>query len=77
MIKVLSLEPDRSMLGFSREVAREVTHPEWPSRVPLRMSCSVMLSDRLPVAQSICDVNLEEEVIESNSICEISCGRKT
>jgi hypothetical protein len=50
MIKVLSLEPERSMLGFSREVAREVTHPEWPSRVPLRMSC---------------DVNLEE-VIEFN-----------
>jgi hypothetical protein len=59
MIKVLSLEPERSMLGFSREVAREVTHPEWPSRVPLRMSCSVMLSDRLRGAQSICDVNLE------------------
>jgi hypothetical protein len=62
MIKVLSLEPERSMLGFSREVAREVTHPEWPSRVPLRMSCSVMLSDRLHVAQSICDVNLEEVI---------------
>jgi hypothetical protein len=61
MIKVLSLEPERSMLGFSREVAKEVTHPEWPSRVPLRMSCSVMLSDRLRVAQSICDVNLEGE----------------
>jgi hypothetical protein len=43
MIKVLSRDPDRSILGFSREVAREVTQPLWPSRVPLRMSCSVML----------------------------------
>jgi hypothetical protein len=32
------------MFGFSREVAREVTHPEWPSRVPLRMSCSVIFT---------------------------------
>lgn len=29
---------------FSMEVAREVTQPLWPSRVPLRMSCSVMMA---------------------------------
>lgn len=45
MIKVLSREPDRSIFGFSREVARDVTQPLWPSRVPLRMSVSVMLMD--------------------------------
>jgi hypothetical protein len=62
MINDLSREPDRSMLGFSREVAREVTHPEWPSRVPLRMSCSVILRDRLGVAQSICDVEFGQNI---------------
>jgi hypothetical protein len=35
------------MLGFSREVARDVTHPLWPSRVPLRISVSVILRDRV------------------------------
>jgi hypothetical protein len=44
------------MLGFSREVASEVTQPLWPSRVPLRMSCSVMLMEVLGVAESIEDV---------------------
>jgi hypothetical protein len=29
---------------FSREVAREVTHPEWPSRVPRRTNCSAMFA---------------------------------
>lgn len=79
MIRVLSREPDRSMLGFSMEVAKLVTQPfcrtnarqpsvrldstvqdvalqlvagtsgyggrglTWPSRVPLRISCSAML----------------------------------
>ena len=43
MMRLLSRDPERSILGFSREVAREVTQPLWPSRVPLRMSCSVML----------------------------------
>lgn len=28
---------------FSREVAREVTQPLWPSRVPRRTSCSAMM----------------------------------
>lgn len=28
---------------FSREVAREVTQPLWPSRVPRRTSCSAMI----------------------------------
>lgn len=28
---------------FSREVAREVTQPEWPSRVPRSTSCSAMI----------------------------------
>lgn len=45
MINDLSREPDRSMFGFSREVARDVTHPLWPSRVPLRISVSVILRD--------------------------------
>ena len=65
MIKVLSREADKSMLGlntrqsaslpslylflivcahFSSEVARLVTQPEWPSRVPRRISVSVILS---------------------------------
>lgn len=55
------------MLGFSREVAREVTHPEWPSRVPLRMSCSVILRDRLGVAQSICDVKFVQNIKKYSS----------
>jgi hypothetical protein len=29
---------------FSREVAREVTQPEWPSRVPRSTSCSAMIA---------------------------------
>ena len=29
---------------FSMEVAREVTHPLWPSRVPFKISCSVILA---------------------------------
>lgn len=29
---------------FSREVAREVTQPEWPSRVPRRTNCSAMFA---------------------------------
>jgi hypothetical protein len=29
---------------FSRDVAREVTHPEWPSRVPRSTNCSAMLA---------------------------------
>lgn len=76
MIRVLSREPERSMLGlvasqclsrahdessasqlpgaaalicpestyFSREVAREVTQPEWPSRVPRSTNCSAMIA---------------------------------
>jgi hypothetical protein len=43
MIRVLSREPDKSMLGFSRDVAKLVTQPEWPSRVPRRTSCSDIL----------------------------------
>jgi hypothetical protein len=31
------------MFGFSKDVAREVTHPLWPVRVPFKMSCSVMV----------------------------------
>ena len=54
-------------MGFSREVAREVTHPEWPSRVPLRMSCSVILRDRLGVAQSICDVGFVQNIKKYSS----------
>lgn len=58
------------MLGFSREVAREVTHPLWPSRVPLRMSVSVILKV-VGVAQSNCDVGLGE--ISRNRFCQM-CG---
>jgi hypothetical protein len=29
---------------FSKEVARDVTHPEWPSRVPRSTNCSAMLA---------------------------------
>ena len=44
MINDLSRDPDRSIFGFSREVAREVTQPLWPSRVPLRINCSVIIA---------------------------------
>jgi hypothetical protein len=33
---------------FSREVAREVTQPLWPSRVPRRTICSAMLTMKGP-----------------------------
>lgn len=42
MIRVLSRDPERSMLGFSREVAKLVTQPLWPLRVPLRINCSAI-----------------------------------
>lgn len=35
---------DISHTHFSREVAREVTQPEWPSRVPRRTNCSAMFA---------------------------------
>jgi len=35
MIRVLSRLLERSMLGFSRLVANEVTHPLWPSSTPV------------------------------------------
>lgn len=69
MIRVLSREPDRSMLGFSREVAREVTQPLWPSRVPLRMSCSVMLMEVVGVAVELLKSSIRR------GIWTISCGR--
>jgi len=65
MIRDLSREPERSMLGllsalaeyfdqyqtscsyFSSDVAKLVTQPLWPSRVPRSTSCSVMLKDQL------------------------------
>jgi hypothetical protein len=31
----------------SRDVARLVTQPLWPSRVPLRINCSVMMGQQL------------------------------
>jgi len=43
MMRVLSREPDKSMFGFSREVAREVTQPLWPSRVPFKIRVSDMI----------------------------------
>merc|ERR1719265_3025582 len=39
-ITLLSRLPERRMLGFSKEVAREVTQPRWPSSDPRRTSCS-------------------------------------
>ena len=59
MINVLSREPERSMFGFSREVAREVTQPLWPSRVPLRMSCSVMMMEVVGVAVGIAQSSVQ------------------
>jgi len=47
MMRVLSRDPDNSIFGFSSDVAREVTHPLWPVRVPFKMSCSVMLEDEV------------------------------
>lgn len=34
---------DQNAAHFSSEVAREVTQPLWPSRVPRRISCSAMM----------------------------------
>jgi hypothetical protein len=63
MIKVLSREPDKSIFGFSREVAREVTHPLWPSRVPLRISVSVILRDCVDDSQSrICEWEINRKI---------------
>ena len=42
-MSVLSRLPERSMLGFSRLVASEVTQPLWPSSVPRITNCSAML----------------------------------
>ena len=33
--------------GFSAEVAMAVTHPPWPSRVPLKVSDSDMLTKKV------------------------------
>jgi hypothetical protein len=68
MINDLSREPDKSMLGFSREVARDVTHPLWPSRVPLRISVSVILRDCVGDSQSrlTCDFEVEFKKIFLN-----------
>ena len=43
IIRVLSRLPERSMLGFSKLVASEVTQPLWPSSVPRITNCSAML----------------------------------
>lgn len=43
MMRVLSRLAERSMFGFSRLVARDVTQPLWPSRVPRITNCSAML----------------------------------
>ena len=45
MMRVLSRLPERSMFGFSRLVASEVTQPLCPSRVPRITSCSAMLGE--------------------------------
>lgn len=42
-MRVLSRLPERSMFGFSRLVARDVTQPLWPSSWPRITNCSVML----------------------------------
>lgn len=38
-------EDERMTSGFSAEVAMAVTHPPWPSRVPLRTRDSDMLEE--------------------------------
>ena len=43
MMRVLSRLPERSMFGFSKLVASEVTQPLWPSSVPRMTNCSAML----------------------------------
>lgn len=62
MIKVLSREPERSMLGFSREVARDVTHPLWPSRVPLRINCSA-IEDAVGGRALSWDVTVKKQIV--------------
>ena len=42
-MRVLSRLPERSMLGFSKLVANEVTQPLWPSSVPRITNCSAIL----------------------------------
>lgn len=42
-MRVLSRLPERSMFGFSKLVANEVTQPLWPSSVPRMTNCSAML----------------------------------
>ena len=42
-MRVLSRLPERSMFGFSKLVASEVTQPLWPSSVPRMTNCSAML----------------------------------
>ena len=42
----LSRLPERSMCGFSKLVASEVTQPLWPSSVPRITNCSPMLGRR-------------------------------
>ena len=42
-MRVLSRLPERSMLGFSKLVASEVTQPLWPSSWPRITNCSAML----------------------------------
>jgi hypothetical protein len=39
--------PSALQTYFSMDVAKEVTQPLWPSRVPFRINCSVMLGNRL------------------------------
>lgn len=46
MMSVLSREPDSSILGFSSEVASEVTHPECPRISPRRIRVSDMMHNR-------------------------------
>lgn len=43
----LHLRLDPVYTYFSREVAREVTQPVWPSRVPRRTNCSAMMCGRV------------------------------
>ena len=44
-MRVLSREDERSIFGFSRLVAKEVTHPECPSSWPRITSCSVRMGE--------------------------------
>jgi hypothetical protein len=69
---MLALAARRSQKShFSRDVAKLVTQPLWPSRVPRWMSCSAMMGGR------DCQVNCAKAVIAAQSCySEFGSSRK-